>query len=35
MSGGSLEVTFAPVRSQTAFEETMERIGEVKAGLHG
>lgn len=32
--GGSLEVTFAPVRSQTAFEETMERIGTaIKLGV--
>jgi DNA-binding FadR family transcriptional regulator len=36
MSAGdsSLEVTFAPVRSQTAFEETMERIGTaIKLGM--
>ena len=34
MSGTSLEVTFAPVRSQTAFEETMERIGTaIKLGV--
>jgi GntR family transcriptional repressor for pyruvate dehydrogenase complex len=33
-TGGSLEVTFAPVRSQTAFEETMERIGTaIKLGV--
>src|SRR4051812_4943125 len=32
--GGSLQVTFAPVRSQTAFEETMERIGTaIKLGV--
>jgi DNA-binding FadR family transcriptional regulator len=30
----SLEVTFAPVRSQTAFEETMDRIGTaIKLGV--
>lgn len=30
----SLELTFAPVRSQTAFEETMERIGTaIKLGV--
>lgn len=34
MSGTSLEVTFAPVRSQTAFEETMDRIGTaIKLGM--
>lgn len=32
--GTSLALTFAPVRSQTAFEETMERIGTaIKLGL--
>jgi len=31
---GPLEVTFAPVRSQTAFEETMDRIGTaIKLGV--
>jgi DNA-binding FadR family transcriptional regulator len=34
VSGTSLEVTFAPVRSQTAFEETMDRIGTaIKLGM--
>jgi DNA-binding FadR family transcriptional regulator len=34
VSSGSLQVTFAPVRSQTAFEETMERIGTaIKLGV--
>jgi DNA-binding FadR family transcriptional regulator len=35
-AGSSLDVTFAPVRSQTAFEETMERIGTaIKLGMLG
>jgi GntR family transcriptional repressor for pyruvate dehydrogenase complex len=34
MTAPSLDATFAPVRSQTAFEETMERIGTaIKLGL--
>jgi DNA-binding FadR family transcriptional regulator len=33
-SGASLETVFAPVRSQTAFEETVERLGRaIKLGL--
>src|SRR5258707_1124985 len=35
-TSGPLEVTFAPVRSQTAFEETMDRIGTaIKLGVLG
>lgn len=34
--GTSLELTFSPVRSQTAFEETMDRIGTaIKLGVLG
>jgi len=33
-TGGSLDVVFAPVRSQTAFEETVDRLGTaIKLGL--